>query len=149
AVNIDRASFRESDVAFIELQGFLFEKLGGGTDEGAGIFSKIKKATGQARKESKAKEESRQSRTIAKAIGAGIDRFSVSRASVESPTTAGVQVTSDAVEIDADLLSRVSRRHQRLFAAICGLLESSLKRAVPRERRRGLYERLAALFSEF
>jgi hypothetical protein len=148
AVNIDRSSFRESDEAFIELQAFLFEKLKGGADEGSGIFTAIKAETKKLAEVKRRKEEKRKDRVVARSLGSRAQSVSVSTTPKES-SRAGVKMERDSIVVSSDILSRVPRKHRKLFVAICGIIERQIGEALPGSRRRNLYEALSSLFEEF
>jgi Histidine kinase-, DNA gyrase B-, and HSP90-like ATPase len=148
AVNIDRASFRESDEAYIELQEFLFEQLKGGTDEGAGIFSKIKSETGRIRKAARAKEDARKERFVARLITGHEKPLTVERVSPRVGSS-GVTIERTTIVVDNSIVDEVPKSEQQLFLAICGLIEKELATEVSRERRKRIYQKLAELFSEF
>ena len=146
AVNIDRASFRESDEGFIELQSFLFEKLKGGTDEGAGIFTAIKAETRKIARAKRQVEEERKDRLAARAIGSHAKQLRVVTSPEDRPS--GISVEGGAVVLDDGIKRLVPRKRLRLFAAICGLIEQEVGAALPRAKRRELYERLAGLVKD-
>src|SRR5207237_651260 len=104
AVNIDRSSFRESDDAYTALQGFLFERLKKGTDEGAGIFSDIKRETGLLRDAKRATESRRRLSFVKKLTGAPLRTLELREA--ERPLPAHVSVGRD-VEVDSVIAGRV------------------------------------------
>src|SRR5205823_13264174 len=68
AINIDRASFRETDEAYLALQEFLFQRLGRETDQGAGVFTTIKSASEQIARRKKSRESSARKMRSSKAI---------------------------------------------------------------------------------
>jgi hypothetical protein len=147
AVNIDRASFRESDAGFIELQSFLFERLKGGADEGAGIFTAIKAETKKLSGEIRRKEEARKDRAAARLLGSSAKRLNVvSTPEEEAPS--GVAVDRNSVLVSEEMLATVQKKHHRIFIAICAVLEQELGAAVSKARRRSIYERLAKLLVE-
>ncbi len=147
AVNIDRASFRESDEGFIELQSFLFEKLKGGADEGAGIFTAIKAETKKLSREKRQKEEARKDRAAARLLGSNAKQLKVVTAS-EDEAPSGVAVERNSVFVSAEILTKVQKKHRRIFIAICAMLEQEIGTAVAKARRKSIYERLAKLFAE-
>jgi hypothetical protein len=145
AINIDRASFRESDEAYIELQAFLFEKLKTGADEGRGIFSDIKKVTTQAREAKKRTHAARRTAAIKAMVGA-VPYFDQRPQSNES--SAGVAVKKGNIVVDESLISIVPRRHREFFAAVCGLVEHELD-TLSAARKRAFLEKLARMFGQF
>jgi hypothetical protein len=149
AVNIDRASFRESDEAFIELQGFLFEKLQkSGTDEGGGIFTDIKRETGEIRKRARRKAEKRRAKVVSRLAGGPARTLPIEKVSAHD-APAGVSFDRGAVKVQEDLIDRVPRKHRELFVAVCRVIESEVESAIGRDKRRKIYEKLAELLSEF
>jgi hypothetical protein len=147
AVNIDRASFRESDDGFIELQGFLFERLKGGADEGAGIFTSIKAETKKLSQKKRQKEEARKDRVAARLLGSKAKQLRVV-ATPEREAPSGVAFERDSVVVSEEILTKVQKKHRRIFVAICAMLEQEIDGAVAKGRRRLIYERLAKLFAE-
>ncbi|MGH9461428.1 MAG: ATP-binding protein [Vicinamibacteria bacterium] len=149
AVNIDRASFRESDEAFLELQGFLFEKLQkGGTDEGGGIFTDIKRETGEIRKRSRRKAEERRAKAVSRLAGGPARAVPIERVEA-GDAPAGVSFQRGAVKIQEDLIDRVPRKHRELFVAVCRVIESEVESTISRDKRRKIYEKIAELLGEF
>lgn len=147
AVNIDRASFRESDEAFIELQSLLFEKLKGGTDEGAGVFSNIKSETTKIRKSDARRVARKQAQVLGSIVLGGKRKLEVQP--VQQTRGPGIDLRRDTVEIEAELLSNVPHKFQQLFSSVCTVLEKQLMNSLESKKRRQLYERLALLFKSF
>lgn len=147
AINIDRASFRETDEAYLRLQDFLFQRLGKETDEGAGIFSSIKELSKQSAERKKGKERrARAARVATNVFGSRKSiRMEISKDEPRA-SSSGVAVSSHAVIIDKDLGSRVPKRQQDLFIAICGVIERSLKTRVPANIRKEILSNIAAIF---
>jgi hypothetical protein len=148
AVNIDRSSFRESDDGFIEFQTFLFEKLKGGTDEGAGIFTDIKRETGKIREEVRRREERRRHKVVSRLAGGLRKPLSVEHVKPDSAPS-GVALKRGSIRVQKDLIERVPRKHRQLFLAICGIVEKEIGAELTEGRRKRLYDKLAALFEEF
>ncbi len=148
AVNIDRSSFRESDQEFLEVQGFLFEKLRGGTDEGAGIFSKIKQETAAVREAKRRDREKRQRRVLSHLTGGRAKTLTVERVeAADAPS--GVGLVGGHFVIQSELLDIVPRKHRDLYLAVCGIIETAIGRLVSEHKRRRIYEKLARLLQEF
>ncbi len=148
ALNIDRASFRESDAGYVELQGYLFEKLGGGTDEGAGIFTDIKKEAKLIRTREVSKEARRRDRVVqrmTKGRARSLEPDIIRDGSIQS----GVFLQGGVIRADSRLLDRIPNRHEQLFLAVCSVIESQLAQSLSPDRRQRLYEKLADLFSQF
>jgi hypothetical protein len=148
AINIDRSSFRESDEGFLELQSFLFEKLRGGADEGAGIFSKIKKETSKIRGREHARKARKRQKVFSDLTG---NRAKLKLAKPVDPTEApsGVALVKGSLAVQHDLLDIVPPKHQDLFIGICGIIETELARSVDKNKRKKIYEKLARLLQEF
>lgn len=145
ALNIDRASFRETDEAYLELQEFLFGRLGRGTDEGAGIFTDIKartKASAARKKEAETRQRRKRVARVVYGKAASVD-FSTGR----TPSGSGVDVTRGAVVVSEELALKVPKRARELFLNVCGLFERELEGKLAAQKRRDLYARLADLFS--
>jgi hypothetical protein len=147
AVNIDRASFRESDEGFIALQKFLFSRLQTGADEGAGIFTDIKRETKKIREEERTLLERKRQRHFKRLI----EERGETRAqqTTQAERTSGVAVVESAVEVREELITLVPKRQRDLFRAVCGIIENEIHSSVAASKRRALYERLAALFRDF
>lgn len=145
AINIDRASFRETDEGYLALQEFLFQRLGKETDQGAGVFTTIKSVTGQIAKRKKSQEASARAKRSAEAIYG--TRRPVELKVAEQPIAGGVKVTSDTIRVDKELLKEIPDKYRELFIGVCGIIEKSLGSALPATKRRTLLERLARLFS--
>lgn len=148
AVNIDRSSFRESDEAFIELQGFLFEKLKGGTGKGAGIFSKIKRETSAVREKERKRKEINRQEVFSHLTRARVKALSPERVEA-SEAPSGVALVRGKLAVQGELLDIVPRKHHDLYVAVCGMIESELARSASKDKRRQLYEKLARLLQTF
>lgn len=145
AINIDRASFRESDEAYIKLQGYLFEKLKTGADEGRGIFTDIKRVTTEVAERRKKSQVEKRTAGIKSVVGAA-PTTDPGAHSTDAPS--GVSVRKGSIVVDEEILSVVPRRHRETFAAICGLVERELD-TLSATRRRAFLEKLARLFGQF
>lgn len=148
AINIDRASFRETDEAYIALQEFLFQRLGKKTDEGAGIFTSIKALAKRAADRKKHTNEKRRATEAASAIyGNPNPRPLVleTSAPAESPP-GGVRLTNQKLVVDEDLVSEIPPRNRELFMSICGVVEKTLADKVSPKVRRDLLKRISTLF---
>lgn len=145
AINIDRASFRETDEAYLALQEFLFQRLGKETDEGAGVFTNIKTVTGKVAKRRRQRESIARARRSAEVIY-GRPR-SVQLKVVPEPISGGAKVTPSAIRVEEDLFNEVPEKYQQLFVGICGVIDKSLARILSAERRRSLLEKIAQLFA--
>lgn len=145
AINIDRASFRETDEGYLALQEFLFQRLGKETDQGAGIFTSIKSATGQIAQRRRSREARDRAKRSAEVIY-GTPRL-VKLKAAEEPITGGVEVTAHAIRVDKDLLKEIPEKYRDLFIAVCGVIEKMLGSTLSSSKRRTLLERLARLFS--
>jgi hypothetical protein len=145
AVNIDRSSFRETDDAYVAIQGFLWERLKKGTEEATGIFSAIKKETSAISQRKRADQNRRRTKAVRHFTGARLRTLDI-RVADGLPT--GVSV-GNAITVERELAQRVGKRNQVLFASVCALLERHLSRSVSGAGRREIYERLAGLFGEF
>jgi hypothetical protein len=145
AINIDRASFRETDDAYLALQEFLFQRLGKETDQGAGVFTNIKSVSGQLAKNKKSREAAKRVKRSAEVIYGTSRSFEVKVAEV--PTVGGVKVTPRSIQVDKDLLEGISAKYRELFIGVCGVIEKSLGTVLSAEKRRSLIEKLAQLFS--
>ena len=149
AVNIDRASFRESDQAFIELQGFLFEKLQkSGTDEGGGIFTDIKRETGEIRKRARRKAEQRRAKIVSRLAGGPARALPIEKVEADDAPS-GIAFHRGSVRVQEDLIDRVPRKHRELFLAVCRVIEREIESSICKDKRRKIYEKLADLLSEF
>jgi hypothetical protein len=145
AINIDRASFRETDEAFLALQEFLFQRLGKETDQGAGVFTNIKAVTGAIAQRRRTREASERARRATKVIYGQSRRVELRTA--EKPIVGGVKVTPSAIQVDEDLLDEVPAKYHDFFIGICAIVETSLKSEVSPMKRRQLLEKIAKLFS--
>jgi len=148
AVNIDRSSFRESDEAFIEIQGSLFERLRGGTDEGAGIFSKIKKETTAVREAERRHKEKKRRKVFSDLTGTRAKTLTAEQVEA-SEAPSGVALVRGDFVVQRELLDSVPRKHQELYVAVCGIIETEIARSVSEHKRRRIYEKLARLLQEF
>ncbi len=146
AVNIDRSSFRETDDAYVAIQGFLWERLKKGTDETAGIFSAIKKETSVISRRKREEKNKRWAAAVRRLTGGAVRSLDIDVAEEHQPS--GISV-SRGISIDRDLSELAGRRYQSLFAAVCAILEKQLPKSFSSRARRGLYERLAKLFGQF
>lgn len=145
AINIDRASFRETDDAYLALQEFLFQRLGKETDQGAGVFTNIKAISGEIAQRKRNREAAKRVKRSAEAIY-GTAR-SIELKVTEGRTSGGVKVTPHIIRVDKDLLQDIPERHRDLFIGVCGVIEKSLGSMLSASKRRSLLERLARLFS--
>jgi hypothetical protein len=145
AINIDRASFRETDEAYLELQEFLFQRLGKETDQGAGVFTNIKSVTEKIATKKRTREAAARAKRSAEVIF-GTPRKLELKAE-EQHTPGGVKVTAKAIRVDRDLLKHVPEKYRDLFIGVCGVIEKSLGSTISTTRLRSLLERLARLFS--
>ena len=146
AINIDRASFRESDEAYIALQEFLFHRLGKKTDEGAGIFTSIKAMAKHVADRKKEKEHQRHASEIASAIFGSPGPMTLATATSQTVSPAGVRLTRKSLIVDEELVASVPSRHRDLFMGICGVVENTIGDRVPPAARRDLLQRIAKLF---
>jgi hypothetical protein len=145
AINIDRASFRETDEAYLELQEFLFQRLGKETDQGAGVFTNIKSVTGEMAQRKRTREAAARAERSAEVIYGTPRKLEVK--TEEQHTAVGVKVTPNAIRVDKDLLQGIPEKYRQLFIGVCAVIEKSLGSAISATRRRALLERLARLFS--
>lgn len=145
AINIDRASFRETDEAYLALQEFLFQRLGKETDQGAGVFTTIKAATSAIADRRRTRQAEQRAKRSAEVIY-GHPR-PVELKAAEEPIVGGVRVTPNAIQVDQDLLDKVPIKYRDLFIGICAIIEKSLRSAVSATKRRQLLEKLAKLLS--
>ena len=147
ALNIDRASFRETDEAYVALQKFVFERLGKGGSE-TGIFSAIKTKASTTAKQKRVTEEKGIRNRLAKVIF-GRARQLTFRADVADRQTraSGVSVKAGVVTVDNDLVDRVPRRRRDEFMGACAAIDSNLPSSVTAAARRRVYECLAAVFA--
>lgn len=145
AINIDRASFRETDEAYLALQEFLFQRLGRETDQGAGIFTNIKAVTGKISQRKKRREAVERARRSAEVIY-GKPR-PVELKTTAKPNMSGVKVTSTAVQVDENLVEGIPEKYRELFIGVCAVIDKTLRPAVPAKVLRKLLEKLAELFS--
>ncbi len=145
AINIDRASFRETDDAYLALQDFLFQRLGKETDQGAGVFTKIKPVAGQLARRKRDRETAKRAKRSAQAIY-GTAR-SVQFKVADQPTAGGVKIRPHSIQVDKDLLAGIPEKHRELFIGICGVIEKSLVGVLSAGKRRSLLQKLAELFS--
>ncbi len=145
AINIDRASFRETDEAYLALQEFLFQRLGKETDQGAGIFTNIKSVTAQRSQEKRKREAVARAKRSAAVIYGTARPVKVE--AEERHTASGVNVTPRAIRVDKDLLEEVPEKHRDLFVGVCAVIEKSLGSTIPTPKLRSLLEKLARLFS--
>jgi hypothetical protein len=145
AINIDRASFRETDEAYTSLQTFLFQRLGRQTDEGAGIFTDIKSRAQNIAQRKRAKESRRRRQKTSKALYG--EAREIKLFATKAETVSGVHVGHNEVAVDEGLAASVPARDRELFIAVCGLVEKYLSRDLTPTRRRNLLERIAELFS--
>jgi len=145
AINIDRASFRETDEAYLALQEFLFQRLGKETDQGAGVFTNIKSDTAKRSKRKRKRE------AVARAKRSAVVIYGAARPvkveAQERHTAGGVKVTANAIRVDKDLLEGVPEKYRDLFVGVCAVVEKSLGAIIPTARLRSLLEKLAKLFS--
>lgn len=145
AINIDRSSFRETDEAYLELQEWLFQRLGRETDEGAGIFTSIKAATEAITQRRKKRQTAARTKRSAEVVF-GRPR-TIKLEAAEEPTTAGVRLTATSIQVDKDLLEDIPRKYRDLFINVCAVIDKSFASQVPAAKRRDLLEKLARLFS--
>jgi hypothetical protein len=145
AINIDRASFRETDEAYLALQDFLFQRLGKETDQGAGIFTNIKSLSGKIARRKRSREAAKRVKRSTEVIY-GSPR-PVELKVTEGRTSGGVKVTPHIIRVDKDLLKNVSDKQRDLFIGVCGVIEKSLGPWLSAEKRRSLLEKLSRLFS--
>ena len=146
AINIDRASFRESDEAYLSLQEFLFQRLGKKTDEGAGIFTSIKAMAKRVADRKKQKEHRRRASETASAIFGSPGPMTLETVTPQAATPAGVRLTRKSLVVDEELVASVPSRHRDLFMGICGVVEKTIGDKVPSSLRRDLLQRIAKLF---
>lgn len=146
AINIDRASFRETDEAYLALQEFLFQRLGKKTDEGAGIFTSIKAFAKQAKEKKKHSEEKRRTAQIASEIYGEAKPLVMEAAAPAEASPAGVKLTKNKLVVEDNLVRVVSPRQRDLFMSICGVVEKTLADKVNPKIRRELIQKIARLF---
>ncbi len=147
AINIDRASFRETDEAYLALQEFLFTRLGKETDEEASIFSNIKSVTSEIARRRKAKEHAARVQRIATAIYGTSRPLVFSEAERKATAPSGVTVTANTIEVDSALLREIPLKYRDLFMATCAILDKTLPISLPASKRRALLIKIANLFS--
>jgi hypothetical protein len=145
AINIDRASFRETDEAYLALQEFLFQRLGKETDQGAGVFTNIKALSGKIAQRKRNRETANRAKRATEVIY-GSSR-AVELKVTEGRTSGGVKVTPHIIRVDKDLLEGVAEKHRELFIGVCGVIEKSLGSILSGSKRRALLEKIAKLFS--
>jgi hypothetical protein len=145
AINIDRASFRETDEGYLALQEFLFQRLGKATDLGAGIFTNIKSVSEGIARKKKTREAAQRNIRSAEVIYGSPRQVDLKAAKHYLP--AGAQVTARTIRVDEDLLQGVAEKHRNLFISVCGVIEKFLGSEVSASKRRALIEKLAELFS--
>lgn len=145
AINIDRASFRETDEAYLALQELLFQRLGRETDQGAGVFTTIKSTSQQIARKKKNRESSERKMRSASVIYGSPRQIELKAAEKSIP--AGAQVTSKAVAVEESLLEGIAPKYRDLFIAVCGVIEKVLGSDVSAAKRRALLQKLARLFS--
>lgn len=145
AINIDRASFRETDEAYLALQEFLFQRLGKETDQGAGIFTSIKAETGRIADRRKKREAAQRAKRSSEVIYGKVRRVELGVA--PEPTAAGIRVTPNAIQVDQDLLDEVPEKYKELFIGVCAVIEKSLGSLVSAAKRRELIKKLGELFA--
>jgi len=145
AINIDRASFRETDEAYLALQEFLFQRLGRETDQGAGVFTAIKSATGVIAERKKKRQSAERVKRSTEVIF-GRSRNVVLKG-VETPLASGVKVTPNEVQVERDILEEVPTKDRDLFIGVCAVIEKFLGPELSSTKRRTLIERLAKLFA--
>lgn len=146
AINIDRASFRETDEAYLKLQDFLFQRLGKATDEGAGIFSSIKEISKKSADRKKGRERKNRNAKASSTIYGSKRSFSMEVSAAPDPKASGVSVTPHAVVVDRDLVTGIPARQKELFIAISGVIEKTISTKVPAALRRTLLEKISNLF---
>jgi hypothetical protein len=145
AINIDRASFRETADAYLALQEFLFQRLGKETDQGAGIFTTIKAAAGAIAQRKRRTEAVARAKKSSAVIYGSPRRVELKTA--ERHTSGGVKVTPGKIEIDQDLVGGVPDKHRELFIGVCAVIDRSLGSLVSAKKRRDLLRKLADLFA--
>ena len=145
AINIDRASFRETDDAYLALQNFLFQRLGKETDQGAGVFTNIKAESRQLAQRKRIREATKRSKRSAEVIYGTSREIDIEIA--DQHTSSGVKVTRRAISVDKDIIDEVPYRSRELFIGVCGVIEKSLGSLLSPTKRRELLEKLARLFS--
>jgi hypothetical protein len=148
AVNIDRSSFRESDEAFIELQAYLFERLGAGTDEGGGIFTDIKRETKKRRTKTRKDTERQRWRTVGALTHSGTRRPDVNVVRDEK-IASGLTFERGVVKVERPLIADMPRKVRELFIATCVVIERELSKEISASQRKRLYEKLARLLTHF
>ena len=147
ALNIDRASFRETDEAYIALQKFVFERLGKGGST-PGIFSAIKTRTSTIAEQKRATEEKGMRDRLAKVIFGRARKLTFRSAVADRQRRAsGVSAKAGVVTVDIDLVDRVPSRKREEFMAACAAIDRDLPPSVTAAARRRVYERLAAVFA--
>jgi len=146
AINIDRASFRETDEAYLALQNFLFQRLGKATDQGAGIFTNIKSLSGKLSQKRKKRETAARAKGLAGIVFGQASAAQFRVAQDDQPTPTGVRITSSEVVIDQELTRSIPPRQKDLFISVCAVIEKRLARALPAGKRRELFRELAELF---
>jgi histidine kinase/DNA gyrase B/HSP90-like ATPase len=149
AINIDRASFRESDEAYVETQGFLFETLKKGREpDNEGVFPSIKREASSRRRKKQLDDEKRRKKLAGRLVTGHSHLLEVTEEYGEA-IGSGVKVDGDGLSIEVDLLRAVPRRHRMVFSVICALIEKEAATSLSRERRRRLYEQIASLLKEY
>ena len=147
ALNIDRASFRETDEAYLALQKLVFERLGKG-GSGAGIFSSIKTVASKVAAQKRAAEEKQIRDHLARVIFGRARQLTFRSAVADRRSRAsGVAATAGVVTVDVDLVDRVPRRRREEFMAVCAAIDSDLPSSVTATARRRVYESVAAVFA--
>ncbi len=147
ALNIDRASFRETDEAYVALQKFVFERFGKG-GSGPGIFSSIKTKASEIAKRKRAAEEKDIRDHLAKVIFGRVRQLTFRSAVANRQSRAsGVSAKAGVVTVDIDLVDRVPSRRREEFMAACAAIDSNLPSSVTAAARRRVYECLAAVFA--
>lgn len=145
AINIDRASFRETDEAYLALQEFLFQRLGKETDQGAGVFTNIKAISGQIAQRKRNRETAKRAKRSTEAIYGSFRPIELKV--TEGRTSGGVKVTPHVIRVDKDLLQGIAEKHRELFIGVCGVIEKSVGSLLSASKRRELLEKIAKLFS--
>ena len=149
AVNIDRASFRETDEAYLALQDALFARLGKRTDEGKGVFTSIKAFRKVALDRKKETARQQRARAFGRAVFGREGPAEVRVGPSDKGSPSGVSVKGRRIVVDEALVVRIPARHRELFLASCGLIENMLGARTGAAARRLLFEQLAAVFASF
>jgi hypothetical protein len=145
AINIDRASFRETDEAYLSLQDFLYQRLGKATDQGAGIFTSIKSKSNAIAKQRRTREATERGKRSSEVIYGSPRQIKTEAAT--KPTPAGVRIGTNTIQVDEELIKEVPGRYRELFVSVCAVIEKALSTEVAVSRRRQLFEKLARLFA--